>query len=220
MQISSSYTLNSIFDISSPHMHYRNSTATTNSHIDTVSISDAARAAYKNANTQKNDINDAQLEAKLITLFNMWHSEPDFPVNKNIHIEYGSEILPENKILKNSIEKEIDRIFDEFNYKVMDGVAPDELMNKIRPLQQKLNAISALGDLIVLDEATLNNSANFLQELENTWSKAVDEDTSLAGKFHSATHAWKEQPQTEEEIRKKIEEKKSEAIDSLLNSDF
>ena len=72
--------------------------------------------------------------------------------------------------LKNSIEKEIDRIFDEFNYKVMDGVAPDELMNKIRPLQQKLNAISALGDLIVLDEATLNNSANFLQELENTWS--------------------------------------------------
>ena len=102
----------------------------------------------------------------------------------------------------------------------MDGVAPDELMNKIRPLQQKLNAISALGDLIVLDEATLNNSANFLQELENTWSKAVDEDTSLAGKFHSATHAWKEQPQTEEEIRKKIEEKKSEAIDSLLNSDF
>ena len=220
MQISSSYTLNSIFDISSPHMHYRNSTATTNSHIDTVSISDAARAAYKNANTQKNDINDAQLEAKLITFFNMWHSEPDFPVNKNIHIEYGSEILPENKILKNSIEKEIDRIFDEFNYKVMDGVAPDELMNKIRPLQQKLNAISALGDLIVLDEATLNNSANFLQELENTWSKAVDEDTSLAGKFHSATHAWKEQPQTEEEIRKKIEEKKSEAIDSLLNSDF
>ena len=220
MQISSSYTLNSIFDISSPHMHYRNSTATTNSHIDTVSISDAARVAYKNANTQKNDINDAQLEAKLITFFNMWHSEPDFPVNKNIHIEYGSEILPENKILKNSIEKEIDRIFDEFNYKVMDGVAPDELMNKIRPLQQKLNAISALGDLIVLDEATLNNSANFLQELENTWSKAVDEDTSLAGKFHSATHAWKEQPQTEEEIRKKIEEKKSEAIDSLLNSDF
>lgn len=220
MQISSSYTLNSIFDITSPHMHYRNSTATTNSHIDTVSISDAARAAYKNANTQKNDINDAQLEAKLITFFNMWHSGPDFPVNKNIHIEYGSEILPENKILKNSIEKEIDRIFDEFNYKVMDGVAPDELMNKIRPLQQKLNAISALGDLIVLDEATLNNSANFLQELENTWSKAVDEDTSLAGKFHSATHAWKEQPQTEEEIRKKIEEKKSEAIDSLLNSDF
>lgn len=219
MQVSGSYALGSIFTVSSGQARHTNSIAATDRQFDTVSISDEARLAYENAATQNNELNDAQLEAKLTKFFNMWHSGADFPVNKNIKVEYGKELLPENKQLLNAIEKQIEKILDESNYKIEDGVAPDELISKLRPWQQKLNAIHAIGDVIVLDEAVLNSSASFLQELENAWSEAMNEDVSLAGQLHSATHTWKEQPHTEEEIRKKIEEKKSETLDSLSGSD-
>lgn len=43
------------------------------------------------------------------------------------------------------------------------------MLDKLRPLQQKLNVISSLGSKTVLDEETLVTAAKFLQALEDAW---------------------------------------------------
>ena len=157
-------------------------------------------------------MNESQIEAQLTTFFNVNHYGPDFHVNKNIKFDtnFSGELLPENKILKENLEKQIDNIFANSNYSIDDGPVPQELMDQWMPLYHKLNAIAALGSSIVLDESTLNNAANFLHNLDKSWSELVNEDSSLSGQFHSATNSWKSQPLTEEEIREKIEKKKAE----------
>ncbi len=173
MQISRNYTSESIFGISPSSTHNKKPTGSSGNQFDTVSIFDEALVAYKNS--LSNNIDNAKLEAKLTSFFNMWHYGPDFPVNKSIEIEKGTgELLPENKILKDNLEKEIDTILA--NHNIEDGPLPQELRDKWLPRYQKLNAIAALGDSIVLDETTLNNAANFLQKLEDEWSEMVNDD--------------------------------------------
>lgn len=214
MQISNNYGVNSIFNASQSSIQHKKSVITSSKQFDTVSISDEARVAYKNASSNINLMDNAKLEATLTSFFNMWHYGPDFPINKNIEIEkWTGELLPENKAIKDKLEKEVDTLLADHN--IEDGPIPQYLRDQWLPLYQKLNAIAALGDSIVLDETTLNNAAYFLQNLENEWSKLVNDDMSLSGQFHSATHSWKNQPQTEEEIREKIEKKRQELADSL-----
>lgn len=214
MQISNNYGVNSIFNTSQTSIQHKKSVIPSSKQFDTVSISDEARVAYKTASSNINLMDNAKLEATLTSFFNMWHYGPDFPINKNIEIEKGTgELLPENKTIKDKLEKEVDTLLADHN--IEDGPIPQYLRDQWLPLYQKLNAIAALGDSIVLDETTLNNAAYFLQNLENKWSELVNDDMSLSGQFHSATHSWKNQPQTEEEIREKIEKKKQELADSL-----
>lgn len=214
MHISANYSASGILSVPSAHPQKRASFPSSGTSFDTVSISPEALLAYKNSSLQEGGMSNEQLEAKLTTFFNRWHYGPDFPVNENIAIKYGpGELLPENKALKETFEKAIDKIFADYDHSVDDGPVPQEILNKWRPLVNKLDAIAALGDVLVLDEATLETAANFLQKLESSWSEMVNEDVSLSGQFRSATHAWKEQPQTEEEIQEKIEKKKRESLE-------
>ena len=214
MHISANYSASGIVSVPSAHPQKRTAPPSLGKSFDTVSISPEALLAYKNSSLQKGGLTNEQLEAKLSTFFNRWHYGPDFPVNENIAIEYGSgELLPENKVLKESFEKAIDKIFADYDYSIEDGPVSQEILDKWRPLVNKLDAIAALGDIMVLDESTLETAANFLQKLEKSWSEMVNEDDSLSGQFHSATHAWKQQPQTEREIQEKIEKKKRESLE-------
>ncbi|MBD5647877.1 MAG: hypothetical protein HDQ89_09830 [Desulfovibrio sp.] len=210
MQISSGYSLSGIATAySSPSRNQRSVPSPARS-FDTVSISEEAKVAYKNARSQTGGMDSAQLEAKLTTFFNMYHVGPDFPVNKNISFDhdFSGELLPENKVLKENIEHQIDKILA--NHTIDDGPVPQELLDQWMPLAHKLDAIAALGKSMVLDETTLATASGYLQKLDAAWSEMVQDDDSLSGQFHSATHAWKKQPLSEEELREKIEKKKEE----------
>lgn len=102
-------------------------------------------------------------------------------------------MLPENAALKASLEKEIDRHLQEANHRPGEVASP-ELLNTLRPLQQKLNTISALGSTTVLDEETLDTAAKFLQALEDAWNEGESAQSSLNGRFPSAISFWKRQP--------------------------
>ena len=115
--------------------------------------------------------------------FNGWHTGSNLPINQlNKSGETSGNISSENLELKNHIEKEIDKILSEHSYDQF-YVAPQEMIDRMRPLQQKLNAISALGGSINLDEYTLNNAANYLQNLEDKWEKYSGKSYSLVEQF-------------------------------------
>ncbi|MBD5627330.1 MAG: hypothetical protein HDQ90_07620 [Desulfovibrio sp.] len=215
MQVSGSYTaIGSIFEVQPAQSMRRAPARSTGSSGDTVSISEEALAAYRNS-LQQVEMEPAartQQETQLTRWFNQWHSGANFSVAGGGE-ENGSRgtLLPENAALKASLEKEIDRHLREANYQPGEVASP-ELLNKLRPLQQKLNAISALGTSTVLDEDTLNTAAKFLQALEDAWNEGESADTSLGGRFLSAISSWRRQAQDASALQEKVRALQDEAI--------
>lgn len=85
-------------------------------------------------------------------------------------------------MLKSKFEKEIERIIQEENYNST-AVASPELLQKLAPLQQKLNVISELGDSMRFTDHMLEKAGIFLQNLEDTWNELKNEDISLMANF-------------------------------------
>lgn len=131
------------------------------SYFDVISISDEAKQAYNNYMLEK--VTDSyglnnDIVSKLNSWFSMWHEGANSTTNTCGKSDYTSKMMSnENLDLKNSIEKQIDKIISEYNYDQF-SVAPQEMLDRLRPLQQKLNAISALGSTMQLNEETLNSA--------------------------------------------------------------
>lgn len=216
MQIASGYAaIDSIFEISSSQRACRLSARGAHGSCDTVSISEEARVAYRNSlqNADSGSALDARQEARLTRWFNQWHAGADFPVNENLQAERGAgSLLPENAALKASLEKEIDRLLGASGYAPGTTASP-ELLEKVRPLQQKLNAITSLGDMRVLDGETLETAAKFLQALEDAWNGAGSENASLTGQFRSAVASWKTQPQDGHALQEKLRALQEDAVE-------
>lgn len=154
-----------------------------------------------------------QHEAQLTRWFNQWYSGANFSaVGGGEADATPGTLLPENAAQKASLEKEIDRHLREANYQPGEVASP-ELLNKLRPLQQKLNTISALGATTVLDEDTLNTAAKLLQALEDAWNEGESADTSLSGRFLSAISFWKRQPQDASALQEKVRALQDEALE-------
>lgn len=215
MQVSGSYTaIGSIFEVQPAQRLRRPSARSTGGSGDTVSISEEALAAYRNslAQVETEPSSGAQHVAQLTRWFNQWHSGANFSVAGGGEAnDSRGTLLPENAALKASLEKEIDRHLLEANYQPGEVASP-ELLKKLRPLQQKLNTISALGATTVLDEDTLNTAAKFLQALEDAWNEGENADTSLGGRFLSAISSWKRQPQDAPALQEKVRALQDEAI--------
>lgn len=217
MQVSGSYTaIGSIFEVQPVH-RVRRASARSGGGAggDTVSISEEALAAYRNSlqKVETEPAPGAQQEAQLTRWFNQWHNGANFSVagGGGANASQGT-LLPENAALKASLEKEIDRHLQEANYRPGEVASP-ELLNKLRPLQQKLNTISALGATTVLDEATLNTAAKFLQALEDAWNEGESAATSLSGRFLSAISSWKGQTQDASALQEKMRALKEDVLE-------
>lgn len=188
------------------------------SSFDAISISDEAKQAYNNYILEKAadsyELNNDIIN-KLNSWFNTWHAGANFTTNTCGKSDYTSEIMSnENLELKNSIEKQIDKIISEYNYDQF-SVAPQEMINRLRPLQQKLNAISALGGTMQLNEETLNSASNYLQQLENEWKNNSDRSTSLTEQFRSIKNNNFRGNMTQEEINERIRKIQEESLYSL-----
>ena len=207
MQVSGSYTaIGSIFGVQPAQRVRQASARNTGNSGDTVSISEEALAAYRNSlqKVQTESSPDEQHTGQLTRWFNQWHSGANFSVaGGGVANVSGGALLPENAALKASLEKEIDRQLQEANYQPGEVASP-ELLNKLRPLQQKLNTISALGATTVLDEDTLNTAAKFLQALEDAWNEGESSETSLSGRFLSAISSWQSRSQGASALQEKV----------------
>ena len=207
MHVSGSYSaISSIFEVQATQRTRRASPSGGSASFDTVSISEEAMAAYRNSlqKTATGPSQDAETEAQLTRWFTQWHSGANFS-DEGIQGEVvsGGALLPENAALKASLEKEIDRHLREANYQPGELASP-ELLEKLRPLQQKLNAISALGATRILDEETLNTAAKFLQAMEEAWNESGSQGSSLRDSFLSAISSWKSQPQDDYVLQEKL----------------
>lgn len=103
-------------------------------------------------------------------------------------------LLLENAALQATLEKEIDRHLYEADHKPGEPVSA-ELLDKLRPLQQKLNVISSLSSSKALDEETLATAAKFLQALEDAWNEGKGGGDSLNGRCLAGISSWKTQTQ-------------------------
>lgn len=206
MQVSGAVTaIGSIFEIPSAQRGRRVASPGARGFGDTVSISEEA-AAYRNSlkKAEAGTSLDTQSEAQLTIWFDQWHSGAQFSV-KSAGEEGGRRagaLLPEHAALQASLEKEIDRHLYEADHKPGEPVSA-ELLDKLRPLQQKLNVISSLGSRTVLDEETLVTAAKFLQALEDAWNEGKGGGDSLNGRFLAAISSWKTQTQDGYACRKK-----------------
>ena len=185
MQIINDYSISNVFEVTFSAQSHKKSGENKASTFDTVSISDEAKQAYNKyilGDSPNFDLNNDIIN-KLNSWFNGWHTGSNLPINQlNKSGETSGNISSENLELKNHIEKEIDKILSEHSYDQF-SVAPQEMIDRMRPLQQKLNAIYALGGSINLDEYTLNNAANYLQNLEEKWEKYSGKSYSLVEQF-------------------------------------
>lgn len=215
MQVSGSYSpIGAIFEAQPAQRMRRASARSAGNSGDTVSISEEALAAYRNSlrKVETETAPGARHEAQLTRWFHQWHGGANFSLagdGKANALRGG--LLPENAALKASLEQEIDRQLQEANYRPGEVASP-ELLDKLRPLQQKLNTISALGGSTVLDEEVLNTAAKFLQALEDAWNEDESEDASLSGRFTSAISFWKRQPQADAALQEKIRALQNDAI--------
>lgn len=223
MQIARGYTaIGSIFEISPSQRACKAHARGNRTACDTVSISEEARVAYANS-LQASDSGPtlgARQGARLTRWFNQWHAGADFPVNENtLAAARGSgDILPENAVTKASLEKEIDRLLSASDYTPGTTASP-ELLEQLRPLQQKLNVITALGDMQVLDGETLETAGKFLQALEDAWNENRSATTSLTEQFSSAVASWKTQTQDGHAVLEKLRTLQEEAVDSLAGQE-
>lgn len=219
MRIASGYdAIGSIFEISPSQRACRLPARGTHTSCDTVSISEEARVASANSlrNSEAASSLSVRQEGRLTRWFNQWHTGADFAVNENtLQTVRGSGVLlPENAALKASLEMEIDRLLGASDYTPGTTASP-ELLGKLRPLQQKLNAITSLGDMQVLDEKTLETAGKFLQALEDAWNENRSDATSLTGQFRSAVTSWKTQPQDGHAVKEKLRALQEEAAEQV-----
>ena len=223
MHTSGLFANNSIYGIepASYAKSKRPARSSSSSSFDTISISEEAKnayAQYKNSianaeSKQTSSVNlnqkNTAIEDKLTNFFNNTHSSTNAVISGDVVIDAGvGELLPENKILKDQIEAEIDRIGKEENGSPF-VPASEEYIRQTSPLRQKLNAIAALGDSMVLTDDVLEKSASFLQKLEDSWSKSKGYDASLEGQFRSAVRGTGDTPanrMSEEERERKLNE--------------
>lgn len=215
MQVSGSYTaIGSIIEVQPAQRLRPPAARSAGSSGDTISISEEALAAYRNSlqKVETEPTSGVQHETQLTRWFNQWHSGANFSVVGGGEVN-GSRgtLLPENAALKASLEKEVDRQLQAANYRPGEVASP-ELLNKLRPLQQKLNTISALGATTVLDEDTLNTAAKFLQALEDAWNEGESAKPSLGDRFLSAISSWKRQPEDASALREKARALRDDAI--------
>lgn len=138
------------------------------------SISDEARAAYENSKTSASNAilnssaNENSVNERLTAFFNRYHSGTTLS-NAQSAIDFSGELLPENKALKENIEAQIDKLVEEEN--CIPGEMPSpEFLEKFNALYQQLNTVSALGAVMPITEDVLQQSASYLQNLENKWS--------------------------------------------------
>lgn len=151
--------------------------------VDTVSISEEAMAAYRNSKASVADIRPSEegagvassegkeLESALIAWFKNVFSGSDQTISGDVAFETGGgELLPENREFRAILEEKIDEINGASRSPF--AVAPKEILDEMQPFRQKLNALSALGDKMVLTDDILEKAASFLQNLEDEWREA------------------------------------------------
>lgn len=199
----------------------KRTTRNASSSFDTVQISEEARSAYasykkNNANAENKptasvnfNFKDTAIEDKLTAFFNKNHSGSNVIISGDLTIDLDvGELIPENNILKEQIEAQINQIREEENYSPPDVASP-EYLKKYMPLFQKLSTIQALGDSIVITDDILEESAYYLQKLEDNWNKERGYDNSIEGQFNSAIHGTGDIPanrMTDDEIERKMKE--------------
>lgn len=213
---------NAIYGIDSDgYAKSKRATRNASSSFDTVSISEEARNAYANykrtiASAENKltvgvsfNFRDTTIEDKLNAFFNKTHSGTNAIMGGDVIIDSGvGKLLPENKILTDQIEAQVNKVREEENYSPP-AVASPEYLKKIMPLFQKLSAIQALGDSIVITDDILEESASYLQKLEDNWNKERGYENSIEGKFNSAIHGTGDIPanrMTDEERERKLKE--------------
>ena len=142
--------------------------------VDTVSISEEAIAAYKNSKSSstsslsKTSGNENEINERLTAFFNRYHSgTTSTEIQRSMN--FNGELLPENKELKENIEAQVDKLIEEENCSPGKMPSP-EFLEKFNVLYQKLNAIAALGSAMPITEDVLQQSASYLQCLEDKWS--------------------------------------------------
>lgn len=220
MQIINDYGINNIFETTFSAQSHKKSEENQVSTFDTISISDEAKQAYNKYILEQSqnsfDLNNDIIN-QLNSWFNGWHTGSNLPVNQlNKSGEASGNISSENLELKNYIEKEIDKILSEYNYDQF-SVAPQEMIDRMMPLQQKLNAISALGGSINLDESTLNKAANYLQNLEDQWKNDSGKSNSLVEKFGFIKNDTLQKNMSQEEINERIRKIQEESLHNIVN---
>lgn len=220
MQIINDYSIGNVFETTFSAQSHKKSDENKTSTFDTVSISDEAKQAY-NKYILGQSSNSYDLDNNIINQLNSWfngsHIGSSLPINQlNKSGEIGGNISSENLELKNSIEKEIDKILSEYDYDQF-SVAPQEMIDRMRPLQQKLNAISALGGSINLDEYTLNNAANYLQNLEDKWEKDSGKPNSLVEQFRFIKNNSLQSNISQEEINERMRKIQEESLYNIVN---
>lgn len=220
MQIINDYGINNIFETTFSAQSHKKSEENQVSTFDTISISDEAKQAYNKYILEQSqnsfDLNNDIIN-QLNSWFNGWHTGSNLPVNQlNKSGEASGNISSENLELKNYIEKEIDKILSEYNYDQF-SVASQEMIDRMMPLQQKLNAISALGGSINLDESTLNKAANYLQNLEDQWKNDSGKSNSLVEKFGFIKNDTLQKNMSQEEINERIRKIQEESLHNIVN---
>lgn len=220
MQIINDYSISNVFETTFSAQSHKKSDENQTSTFDTVSISDEAKQAY-NKYILEQSPNSYDLDNNIInqlnSWFNNWHTGSSLPISSlNKSGDAGGNILSENLELKNSLEKEIDKILSEYDYDQF-SVAPQEMIDRMRPLQQKLNAISALGGSINLDEYTLNNAANYLQNLEDKWEKDSGKPNSLVEQFRFIKNNSLQSNISQEEINERMRKIQEESLYNIVN---
>lgn len=200
MQLSSIFMPTQISQVpTNKHPQTKPTTQVKSSCIDTVYISEEALAAYQKSRTSISNVQqnkytdvvfsntmDKEIEERLSKFFNSTHSSSNIVMSGDIILNSGNgELLPENKQLKEQLEREIDKIQQDENY-APPAVASPEYLAKIDPLRQKLNAIAALGDTMIMTNDVLESSATYLQKLEDEWSEGKNLDMSIEGRFRTA----------------------------------
>lgn len=162
-----SVALNSIFG-------NRQQSHKSSSSFDIVSISDEAIAAYENSKASASSAISNSFEKvtgineRLTAFFNRYHSGTTSSEKQN-SIEFNGELLPENKALKENIEAQVDKLLAEEKYTPGEMPSP-EFLEKFNALYQQLNTVAALGSVMPITEDVLQQSAAYLQNLENEWS--------------------------------------------------
>lgn len=220
MQIINDYGINNVFETTFSAQSHKKSEGNQAFTFDTVSISDEAKQAYNKyiLGQSPNTFNlNSDIINQLNSWFNGWHTGSNLPINQlNKFGEASGNISSENLEFKNHIEKKIDKILSEYNYDQF-SVAPQEMIDRIRPLQQKLNAISALGNSINLDESTLNNAANYLQNLEDQWKNDPSKSNSLVEQFSIIKNSVLRSDMSQEEINERIRKIQEESLHNIVN---
>lgn len=224
MQISNMFAENQIYGVAPNKCRKQNVAEQARySSFDRVTISDAAREAYQNSKQSVKaepmsssaftkaglSKEDKELEATLTDFFNKTHSNAGTIIGGDVVIDLGQgALLPENKELRGKIKAQIEQLLAE-NPTPAFTVASPELLEKLEPLRQKNDVISALGDKIVVTDELLEKGSSFLLQKEMQWRNDNGWDNSLQSRFQSAIKGSGDTPSnrmSEEERLRKIEE--------------